>query len=124
MNFLKIIIKADKIKASQTYERDISDLRWKVYFNESEKNKNENITAATMNFNWNKKKCLKNADIALMYHNKLKNLIIIIKKLINRCEKSINARNKIYKIYSDNQTSLKIIYIISLTLDQRKLQRI
>ena len=49
---------------------------------------------------------------------------MIIKELINYCEKSIDARNKVYKIYFNNQTLLKAIYIISLTLDQKKLQKI
>ena len=36
------------------------------------------------------------------HHNKLKNLIIIIKELINYYKKTINIRNKIYKVYFDN----------------------
>ena len=77
-----------------------------------------------MNFNWNKKKRLKNADTAFTHHDKLKNLIIIVEKLINYCERTIDARNRIYKVYFDNQTSLKMIYIMSSMFNQKKLQRI
>ena len=47
------------------------------------------------------------------HHNKLKNLIMIVEKLINHYEKTIDARNKIYKVYFDNQTLLKIIHVMS-----------
>ena len=97
MNFLRMIIEADKTRASQTYERNTSDFRWRTYSDESKKN--ENITTAMMSVNWNKRKRLKDADITLMHHNELKNLIMIIKELINRCEKSVDARNNLYKIY-------------------------
>ena len=122
MSFSKIIIEIDKTKVSQVHDSDTSNLRWKFYFNESERN--ENVTIATINFNWNKKRHLKNASTALTHHDKLKSLIIIVKKLINHCEKAINARNKVYKVYFDSQTLLKIIYVMSLMFDQRKLQRI
>ena len=49
---------------------------------------------------------------------------MIIEKLINHCEKTIDTRNKIYEVYFNNQTLLKIIHIISLMLDQKKLQKI
>ena len=69
---------------------------------------------AMMNFNLNKKKRLKNADITFTHHDELKNLIMIVEKLINHFEKAIDARNKIYKVYFNNQTSLKMIHVISL----------
>ena len=48
-----------------------------------------------------------------MYHDKLKDLIMIVEELINYCEKTINAHNKIYKVYFNNQTLLKMIHVIS-----------
>ena len=77
-----------------------------------------------MNFNWNKKKHLKSASTALTHHDELKNLIMIVEKLVNHCEKAIDARNRVYKVYFDNQTSLKMIYVMSSMLDQKRLQRI
>ena len=67
---------------------------------------------------------MKNADTTFTHHNELKNLIMIVKKLINYCEKTIDARNKIYKVYFDNQTSLKMIPVILLIFDQKRLQKI
>ena len=77
-----------------------------------------------MKFNWNKKKRLKNAGITFTHHNELKNLIMIVEKLINHCEKTINARNKIYKIYFDNQALLKVVHVMSSMFNQEKLQKI
>ena len=122
MNFSKIIIKIDKTKTSQTHDSDTSNLQWKIYLNENKRNKN--VTIATMNFNWNKKRRLKNANTTLTHHNELKNLIMIVEKLINYCEKTIDARNKIYKVYFNNQASLKMIHIMSSILNQKKLQKI
>ena len=49
---------------------------------------------------------------------------MIVEELINHCEKTINARNKIYKVYFNNQTLLKIIHVMSSMLDQKRLQKI
>ena len=38
----------------------------------------------------------------LTHYDKLKSLIMIVEKLINYYEKTINARNKIYKVYFNN----------------------
>ena len=111
MNFSKIIIKIDKTKVSQIYNNDTSNLRWKVYSNENEKNKN--VTIATMNFNWNKKKHLKDVNTTFTHHNELKNLIMIVENLTNHYKRTIDARIKIYKVYFNNQTSLKMIHVIS-----------
>ena len=119
MNLSKVIIEIDKTKASQAHDSDTSNLRWKIYLNESEKN--EDVTTATINFNWNKKRRLKSAGTAFTHHDELKNLIIIVERLINHCEKAIDARNKVYKVYFDNQTSLKMIHVMSSMLDQRRL---
>ena len=77
-----------------------------------------------MNFNWNKKKRLKNVDITITHHEKFKKLIMIVEELIDYCERTTNARERIYKIYFNNQISLKMIHVMSLMLDQKKLQRV
>ena len=77
-----------------------------------------------MNFNWNKKRRLKSAGTTLTHHDELKNLIMIVEKLINYCEKATDARNRVYKVYFDNQTSLKMIHVMLSMLDQKRLQRI
>ena len=86
--------------------------------------KYKNVTIATINFNWNKKKYLKNVGTAFTHYNKLKNLIMIIERLINYCIKIIDTRNKIYKIYFNSQTLLKMIYVMLLIFNQKKLQKI
>ena len=122
MSFSKMIIDINKTKILQAHDSDTSNLRWKVYSNENEKD--ENVTAATMNFNWNKKKWLKSADTTFTHHDELKNLIMIVEKLINYCERTTDARNKIYKVYFDSQTSLKMIHVMSSMFNQKKLQKI
>ena len=49
INLSKIIIKIDKTRTSQAHDNDTSNLRWKIYSNENERN--ENVTIATINFN-------------------------------------------------------------------------
>ena len=95
----------------QNHNADHLNLQWRIYSDESEKN--ENIIVATINFNWNKKKRLKDVDIMITHHDELKKLIMIVEKLIDYYERTTNARDKIYKIYSDSQISLKMIHVMS-----------
>ena len=44
-----------------------------------------------------------------------------IKRLINYYKRITNARNKVYKVYFNNYTLLKMIHIMSLIFDQEKL---
>ena len=67
---------------------------------------------------------MKDVDITITHHDEFEKLIMIVEKLIDYCERTTNAREKIYKIYSDNQASLKMIHVMSLMLDQKKLQRV
>ena len=60
----------------------------------------------------------------ITHYNELKKLIMIVEELINHCEKVTNARDKIYKIYFNNQASLKMIHVMSLIYDQKRLQRV
>ena len=122
MNFSKMIIESNKTRTSQSHSADHLNLRWQTYFDESEKN--ENIIVAAMNFNWNKKKRLKDVDIMITHHDELEELIMIVEELINHCERTTDARDKIYKIYFDNQVSLKAIHVISSMFNQKRLQRV
>ena len=58
------------------------------------------------------------------HYDKLKNLIMIVEELINDCKRTINAYNKIYKIYFNSQASLKMTHIISSMFNQKKLQKV
>ena len=122
MSSSKMIIKNNKTRTSQSYNANHLNLQWRAYSDESEKD--EDVIAAAMNFNWNKRKRLKSADIAITHHNEFEELIMIVEELINHCERTTNARDKVYKIYSDNQVSLKAIHVMSSMFDQKRLQRV
>ena len=121
MNFSKIIIEINRLRTLQIYNINTLNLQWKIYFNKSKKNMN--IMTTIMNFNWNKEKYLSNVNIILTHYNKLKNLIIIVEKLINYCKKAIDARNKVYKVYFNNQTLLKMIYVMLLIFDKKNCKK-
>ena len=55
---------------SQNHNADQLNLLWRICFNESEKN--ENVIVATINFNWNKKKRLKDVDIMIIHYDEFK----------------------------------------------------
>ena len=95
-----MIIENNKIMTSQSHSADHSNLQWRIYFDESEKD--ENVIIATMSFNWNKKKRLRDVDIIITHHDEFEKLIIIVENLIDYCERATNARERIYKIYFDN----------------------
>ena len=38
----------------------------------------------------------------LTHYNELKDLIKIVERLVNRCERAINAHNNVYKVYFNN----------------------
>ena len=82
----------------QIYDIDKLNFKWRVYFNKSEKD--GNITIATINFNWNKKKCLKSVNVTFTRHNKFKNWIMIVEKLINYCKKQLIRAIKFIKFIS------------------------
>ena len=81
------------------------------------KKKNDNVIATTINFNWNIRKYFDNVEITFIQYEKLKILNIVMKKLMKYCKNVDHAHNIKYKIYFDSQTSLKIIQIISSTLN-------
>ena len=114
-----MIIKNSKKIIMQSHEHNTLNFWWRAYANESER-KNDIIIAA-INLDWNKKKYLKSTKIALIYHEKLKKLIMIVKELIKRCENQRNAHNKLYRIYLNNQISLKVIRVIFSTLNLKKI---
>ena len=67
---------------------------------------------------------MREVDITITHHDEFEELIMIVEELIDYCERTTNARDKIYKIYSDNQASLKVIHVMSSMHDQKKLQRV
>ena len=122
MNSSKMIIRNNEKAALFSHKHNTSNFQWKIYSDENDKD--DDVIVATMNFNWNTNKRLKNVEITLTHHEEFEDLIMIVKKLIKRCETSDNVCNKIYKVYFDSQISLKVIHVMLSTLNQEKLQRI
>ena len=52
-----------------------------------------------------------------MHYDELKKFTKIIEKLTKHCETFTNSRERVYKIYFDNQVLLKIIKEIRSTLN-------
>ena len=67
---------------------------------------------------------MEDADITITHYDEFEKLIMIIKELIDYYKRTTNMRNKVYKIYFNSQISLKIIQIMSLMFNQKKLQRV
>ena len=95
-----MIIKNNEKATLLNYKHDTSNFRWKIYLNKNDKN--DDVIIAIMSFNWNTKKRLKDVEVTLTYYKELKNLIIIVEKLIKCCEIFDNACDEIYKVYFDN----------------------
>ena len=71
----------------------------------------------TMSFDWNINKRLKNVNVAFIHHDKFKIFIIVIEKLIKHYKNSNSVRDKVYKNYFNNQSLLKVMNVMSLTLN-------
>ena len=117
----KVVIQNETL-AIKTHNANKSNSYWRVYSNESEQN--NDVTAATVDANWEQKKRLEKADITLTHHEKLEGLTIETKQLTAHCERSDNCASRVYKIYSNSQASLKIVNAMISTTDQLRLRRI
>ena len=62
--------------------------------------------------------------MTLIYHDEMKELIMTMKHLVEKCVIENECRDKIYKVYSNNQTSLKTIQSMKSNNDQTRLRRI
>ncbi len=62
-------------------------------------NKNNNVTTIVVNAKWAQDKRLEGVDVALTHHEKLKELIVEVERLIKLCRAKINEISKIYKMY-------------------------
>ena len=107
---------------TRRHDIDKSNSKWKAYSNKSEKD--DKVTAIVVETNWKYVKRLKNVEIALIYHNEMKELTMTIKRFVEKCVVENECKDKVYKIYSNNQTSLKIIRSMKSNNDQTRLRRI
>ncbi len=60
---------------------------------------------------------MRKSTLIITHHEKLKELIARIKHLADVMTKNQEYHEKIYKVYSDNQTSLKTVKAMILTKD-------
>ena len=95
-------------------------LKQRVYLNDS--NSKENITTTAMRINWELNKRLKELTLIITHHKELKELIAKMKHLADVATENRECHEKIYKVYSDSQTSLKTVKVMISTKDQTHLQ--
>jgi len=67
---------------------------------------------------------LKESTLIITHHEELKELIARMKHFTDVVTKNQEYHEKIYKVYSDSQTSLKTVKVIISTKDQTRLQRV
>ncbi len=72
--------------------------------------------------NWELNKRLRELTLIITYHDKLKELIMKVKHFADVVTANQECHEKIYKVYSDNQTSLKTVKVMISTKDQTRLQ--
>ncbi len=75
-----------------------------------------------MKMNWKLNKRLRKSTLIITHHDELKELVTRIKHLANVVTVNQKYYEKIYKVYSDNQTSLKTVKVMISTKDQTRLQ--
>ncbi len=94
----------------------------RVYLNDN--NSRENVTMIAMRINWELNKRLRESTLVITHHEELKELIAKMKHLADVATKNRKCHEKIYKVYSDSQTSLKTVKVMISTKDQTRLQRV
>jgi len=75
-----------------------------------------------MRINWELNKRLKESTLVITHHEELKELIAKMKHLTDVVTENQECHEKIYKVYSDSQTSLKTVKVMISTKDQTRLQ--
>ena len=108
--------------ATRRHDVDKSNSNWKAYSNESEKD--DEVTTIVVKTNWECVKRLKNVEITLIHHDEMKELTMTMKHLVEKCVVENECKDKVYKVYSNNQTSLKTIRSMKSNNDQTRLRRI
>ncbi len=70
-----------------------------------------------MRINWELNKRLRRLTLIITHYEELKELIAKMKHLADVVTKNWKCHEKIYKVYSDSQTSLKTVKAMILTKD-------
>jgi len=117
---LKVIIVVNKKMSINQHYLDTFALKQRVYLNNN--NSRENVMMIVMRINWELNKRLKESTLIIIHHEELKELIAKMKHFADVVIKNQECHEKIYKVYSDNQTSLKTVKVIISTKNQTHLQ--
>ncbi len=97
-------------------------LKQRVYLNDS--NSKNDVTMIMMRMNWELNKRLRRSTLIITHHDELKELVVKMKHLADVMTANQECHEKIYKVYNDNQTSLKTVKVMISTKDQTRLQRV
>ncbi len=116
----KIVIVANKKMSIRQYNLDTFTLKQRVYLNDN--NSKDDVTAIAMRMNWELNKRLKRLTLIITHHDELKELVVRAKHLADVATVNQKCHEKIYKIYSDSQISLKAVKIMTSTKDQTRLR--
>ncbi len=116
---LKIIIVANKKMSIKQHNLDTIALKQRVYLNDN--NSRNDVTAITMKMNWKLNKRLKKLTLIITYYDELKELVMKMKHLADVVTVNQECHERIYKVYNDNQTSLKTVKVMISTKEQTRL---
>ncbi len=95
-------------------------LKQRVYLNDSDSK--DDVTMIAMRMNWELNKRLKKSTLVITHHDELKELVAKMKHFADVAIVNQKYHEKIYKVYSNNQTSLKTVKVMISTKDQTRLQ--
>ncbi len=116
----KVVIVANKKMSINQHHLDTFASKQRVYLNDN--NSKKDVTMIAMRINWKLNKRLRELTLIITHHEELKELIMKMKHLADVAIKNRKYHEKIYKVYNDNQTSLKTVKAIISTKDQTCLQ--
>ncbi len=118
----RVVIVVNKKMSINQHCFDTFASKQRVYLNDSDSK--EDVMMTAIRINWELNKRLRKLTLVITHHEELKELIARIKHLANVVTKNQKYHEKIYKVYSDSQTSLKTVKAMILTKDQTRLQRV
>ncbi len=116
----RIVIVVNKKILINQHCFNIFTLKQRIYLNDS--NNRKNVMMIAIRINWKLNKRLRKLTLIITHHEKLKELIARVKHLADIMTKNWKYHEKIYKVYSDNQTFLKTVKVMISTKDQTRLQ--
>ncbi len=103
----KIVIVANKKMSINQHCFNTFTLKQRVYLNDS--NSRKNVIMIAMRINWELNKRLRKSTLVITHNEELKELIVRMKHLADIVTENRKCHEKIYKVYNDNQTSLKTV---------------